>query len=259
MQAFADETPEIQTGSVKPDLREQVGIAVNSSSLVMRARGEGDLDRVAGLGAAALAVQLGADRRGSIAAAAGARVPDRPDAQRDRLAAELGLVLWHVRYGRQHEHLSRAVALFADYIMGRPQFAEIEPPEARRLMLVPFAELAIHEWLSDRCISCGGSGKLERTRGGALVRPRGSMQRNARFAPCRGCGGNGKARANHKTRVRALGIPKKWYFDQRWPGRFLMAFQWLDHIARRLSHPLRVQLERRYGPDDRRAFDGGES
>ena len=230
---------------LKPDLRELVGVAVNSSSLVMRARGEGDLDRVAGLGAATLAVQLGADRRhgGSIAQAAAQ--PSTPAAvARDRLAGDLGAHLWHIRYGRQHEHVPRAIALFAEWMMDRPQFADIEPP-ARRLVLDLFAPIAIHEWLSDRCVSCRGTGKLERTRGGGLISPRGTMQRNARFAPCRGCGGNGKARPNHKTRARAMGIPREWYFDQRWPARFIVAFLWLTHLGGRLSHPLTMQLERR--------------
>jgi len=231
----------------KPDIREQVGIAVNSSSLVMRVRSEGDLDRVAGLGAATLCVQLGADRRygGSIVEAAAGAASNPVTMARDRLAGELGSLLWHVRYGRQHEHLQDAVDLFAEWMMTRPQFAQIDPEAARRLMLDLFAQMAIHEWLSDRCVACGGSGKLERTRGGALIRPRGSMQRNARFAPCHGCGGNGKARPNHKARARAFGIPKQWYFEQRWPARFLMAFTWLTQIGGRLSHPLTMQLERR--------------
>jgi hypothetical protein len=72
------------------------------------------------------------------------------------------------------------------------------------------------------------------------------MQRNARFAPCRGCGGNGKTRPNHKVRARAFGIPKKWYFDQRWPARFILADRWLSTVlAARLVKPLTIQLERR--------------
>jgi len=230
----------------KPDLRELVGIAVNSSSLVMCARGEGDLDRVAGLGAATLAVQLGADRHGGSIAGAAAAQPLTPPAlvARNRLAGDLGALLWHVRYGRQHEHLARAIALFAEWMMDRPQFAKLEPP-ARRLVLNLFAPIAIHEWLSDRCSVCGGSGKLERTREGKFIKPRGSMQKNARFAPCRSCWGNGRARPNHKARARAMGIPKQWYFDQRWPARFLAGFTWLTQLGGRLSHPLTVQLERR--------------
>lgn len=230
----------------RADVREQVGIAVNSSSLVMRVRGEGDLDRVAALGAATMSVQLGADRRhhGSISQAAAAPV-DALAAARDRLAGELGARLWHIRYGKQHEHLPGAIELFIEWMMDRPQFAELQPEDARRLMLKPFAEMALHEWLSDRCIACGGSGKLERTRAG-LVRPRGSMQRNARFAPCRACGGNGKAKANHKVRARRFGIPTKWYYDQRWPARFILAERWLSTVlASRLVRPLTTQLERR--------------
>jgi hypothetical protein len=232
----------------KPDLREQVGIAVNSSSLVIRARAETALDRVAALGAATLAVQLGADRRygGSIVDAAAAAIGTPPAAAgRDRLAGELGAILWHIRFGKQEGQVPTAVALFIEWMMDRPQFADTQPETARRLLLKRFAELALHEWLSDKCVACGGSGKLERTRAG-LVRPRGTMQRNARFAPCKGCGGNGKARPNHKVRARAFGIPKKWYFDQHWPARFILAERWLSHaLASRLLGPLTNQLERR--------------
>jgi len=230
----------------KPDVREQVGVAVNSSSLVMRARGEGDLDRVAALGAATLSVQLGADRRhGGSIQAAGIAPANSVTAKRDRLAGELGSLLWHIRFGRQYQHAPTAVALFIEWMLDRPQFSHIEPEHARALVLKPFAEMALHEWLSDRCVSCGGSGKLERTRSG-LVRPRGSMQRNARFAPCRACGGNGKAKPNHKVRARTFGIPTKWYFDQHWPARFIMADRWLSHaLAARLVGPLTTQLERR--------------
>jgi hypothetical protein len=206
----------------KPDVRELVGSAVNSSSLVMRPRGEGALDRVAALGAATLNAGL---------------------------PGELGAVLWHLRFGRHQQQLGRASSLFTDWMMERPQFAEIEPDVARRLLLQMFAPLALHEWLSDRCSTCGGSGKMERTRDGAVIRPRGSMQRNARFAPCRACGGNGRARPNHKLRARALGVPIKWYFDQRWPARFMMADHWLTHaLSGRLIDPLTRQLERRKRP-----------
>lgn len=232
----------------KPDVREQVGRAVNSSHLVIRVRSEGDLDRVAALGAATLAVQLGADRRhaGSISSAAAAQGSASPAViAKDRLAGELGALLWHIRFGRQHGHVPMAITLFAHWMMDRPQFAEVQPDDARRLLLAQFAQVALHEWLSDRCVACGGSGKLERTSLG-LIRPRGSMQRNARFAPCRGCGGNGKARPNHKVRARAFGIAKNCYFDQHWPARFIMAERWLSHaLASRLVRPLTMQLERR--------------
>lgn len=235
----------------KPDLREQVGVAVNSTSLVLRARGEGDLDRVAALGAATLTVQLGVELRSGLTTTVVAEPFAAASITRNRVAAELGALLWHVRYGGQHGHLlcrgessPGAIALFVGWMMERPQFAAIEPELARKLLLQQFAPLAIHEWLSDRCIACGGSGKLERTRGGALIRPRGAMQRNARFATCRGCGGNGRARPNHKMRARAMGVPLDWYFDQHWPARFILAFKWLTYLAGRLSRPLRAQLER---------------
>src|SRR6202022_2396813 len=93
----------------KADIREQVGIAVNTSALVTRS-GETDLDRVAALGAAACEVSLGADLAGVPIAAAAAEVYRRSTDMRDvmldpgdinpkdRLAGELGPLLWHIRY-----------------------------------------------------------------------------------------------------------------------------------------------------------------
>lgn len=248
----------------KPDIRELVGIAVNTSALDSSPTHERAVDRVAALGAAALEVSLGADLAGLPIAAMVGDVyrrsadmrdvmldPGTPD-ERDQLAGELGPLLWHIRYGAQHELLSKAVKLFARWLKHRRLFAEIvypEPPshEADHVPLLErFAARSLHEWLSDRCIACGGCGKLERTRTGAWIRPRGSMQRNATFRPCTGCHGSGQARSSDIERARWLEMPRATYEAERWGQRFNAALIWLKqfHVGR-LQRPLTEQLERR--------------
>lgn len=241
----------------KPDIRELVGISVNTSALVTRA-GETDLDRVAALGAAALEVKLGADLANLPIAAMSGEVyrasadmrdvmldPGVPD-ERDQLVSDLAPMLWHIRYGGQHGLVRPAIRLYARWLAGRRMFVDVA---AERLEL--FSGRTLHEWLSDRCVICGGSGRLELTRTGTLIRPRGVMQRNARFTTCRtrgggGCLGTGKAQPSHVERARWLGIDRATYDAERWSQRFNAADGWLQqYIARRLQRPLTGQLERR--------------
>lgn len=245
----------------KPDIRELVGIAVNTSALDSSETHERAVDRIAALGAASLEVSLGADvARLPIAAMAGEVYrrsadmrdvmldPGTPD-ERDQIAGELAPLLWHVRYGAQYSLLPAAVRLFARWLRMRAMFAGFVT-EAHFLVLQRFSACVLHEWLSDRCIACGGSGKLERTRAGGWIRPRGSMQRNATFRPCAGCGGSGKARPSHGERARWLEIPLSWYESERWHQRFNAASTWLHQFhARRLERPLTAQLERRIKRD----------
>jgi hypothetical protein len=170
--------------------------------------------------------------------------PGEPD-ERDRLASELGPFLWHIRYGAQHELLPKAVRLYARWLQHRRLFSEFTT-EAHVLVLERFSACVLHEWLSDRCVACGGSGKLERTNSGAWIRPRGSMQRNAVFRPCRGCDGSGRSRPSHAERARWLEIPMSWYESERWQQRFNAAHTWVKFlITDRLHRPLTGQLERR--------------
>jgi hypothetical protein len=232
------------SGAVKADIREQVGIAVNAEHLDPFCRQhETALDRVGALGAAALAVQLGADRQ-NLTIAGTYVAPDVRDMQ-DRIAGELGALLWRIKYGMQEDLIPRAVELLRGYMMFRSMFAEIEP-NVRPLIIEPFAPAVLHEWLSDRCARCGGTGILERAgAGGRLVRGRGTMQRNAVYQACDTCHGRKRSPANHVARARALGIPKRWYFDAGWPSRFARGRAWLDQLARRIQRPLTQELGRR--------------
>jgi hypothetical protein len=242
---------------IKADIRELVGISVNSSALVV-SRGEGDLDRVAAVGAASLEISVGADMANLPVAAMAGEIyrrsadmrdvmldPGTPD-DRDQVVGELAPMLWHIREGKHESLVMLAIPLFARWLSGRRLLASVESSLLQR-----FAGRVLHEWLSDRCIICGGTGRLELTRTGTLIRPRGNMQRNARFTTCRtrgggGCQGTGRAQASHTERIRWLQIERVAYEAERWAQRFNAGQTWLSFlIHRRLYRPLTGQLERR--------------
>lgn len=224
----------------KPDLREQVGVSVNASGLQARSH-ETPIDRIAAVGAAALDLQLGATARGVPIAA----VRDNVVSPQDRIAAELITELWHIRYGNQFSLIPQAVQHFSCWMFYRGRFDALEP-DARAAMLPKLSARALHEWLSDRCQACAGSGKEERTREGRIVRPRGSMQRNATFIVCRSCNGTRHRVACHIERARCLGLTREEYDAGRWGATVNAAIAWLSKLlANRLLRPLTVQLERR--------------
>ncbi len=224
----------------KPDLREQLGTAVNSSTLKLNGH-EGPLERIAALGMAILAVQLGADREGQPVAGSRALVHGRAPDRQNVVAGELAGLIWHIKYGRQETLVPRAIALFAEYMTWRSRLAQVEPR-----FLAPFATQALHEWLSERCQACGGSGKLERTRSGAWVRPRGAMQRNAVFRECTACNGSRRAPPPHAERRRRLGLTAEQYEEQGWARHFNAALAWLSFsLAPLIRRPLARELERR--------------
>lgn len=231
---------------VKRDLRELMGISVNASTLTLqRAHQETPLTRIAAMGAAALAVHHSADIQKVPIAGAASLVYGKPLDPRDVLAGELVPMLWHIRYGRQHDLVPKAVALFAAWIAYRAHFAEYAQPEHQALRLA-FSARAMHEWLSDKCPVCGGTKKQERSRSGRWVRPRGSMQRNATFRPCVACSGTGRASIRHPERMKDLGLTREQYEGQHWQQRFNAGLKWLTELLpSRLMRSLTSQLERR--------------
>lgn len=228
-------------GEARPDIREQLGVAVNATNLRTEARQPGAetaVLKVAALGAATLTVQLNADRDAVPLAANRERQLD----PKHVLAGELGSLLWHIRYGGQHGLVPRAIKLFTAWLDYRGRFEQV-PDRARVLPL--FAARVMHEYLSDKCIACGGTGKLEMTRTGTLIRPRGAMQRNAVFRPCKACGGNGHQAISETLRRKALSLTHQQYDEQGWARHFPAAQMWLKQCATRVRHPLTIQLERR--------------
>jgi hypothetical protein len=237
----------------RPDIRELVGIAVNSSHLKLRPNVETALDRVGALGAATLAVQNGAARADL---PIGAMAPDlrrrsidfrkqmlrpiEPEKDQDILAGELAAVLWHIRYGCQFDAVPKAAALFARWMGNLHRMAGIEPARLEK-----FAQRVMHEWLSDRCAACAGSRKQERTRAGNWVRPRGAMQRNAIFRPCRACNGSGRSLPCHPERMKLLGLTREQYDAAHWMHLFSAAHAWLGRSIWYLARPLTAELERR--------------
>jgi hypothetical protein len=236
-------------------LEEQVGVSVNSSSLRMESREPGaetSLQRVAALGASVLHVQHGADRggpRGAGQPVVYALAQRGHEAKPiDQVSGELAGVLYHLRFGGQHELVGQAIALFAAYIGMRERFGPGGflaglTDHARAELLRRFAERVLHEWLSDRCVACGGSGKLERTESGSWIKPRGLMKRNAVMRVCSTCQGSRRAVPSHTARRKALGIEHQQYEVQNWAKHFNAAFTWL-WVWGRLRRPLTVQLER---------------
>lgn len=221
-------------------LQEQIGQAVNSSHLEHREDRDNAVVKIGALGASALHIHHGADFQ-RLPIAAVVSVPGhKPDAQ-DALAAELATCIWHIRYGGQFDSVPRAVRLFAEWMVYRGRFNHIT--DAGQL-LPRLAARTIHESLSDRCIACGGSGKLERSPTGSWVRPRGSMQRNATFRTCPACEGSRRQAISHTARRVALGITRERYDAERWDTHFKAALTWLDRNMGRLNRPLTVQLER---------------
>lgn len=240
----------------KRELFEQVGCAVNASALEMRSTHETALERVAALGGASARIASGADLAGLPVAAMDQDVyrrsadmrtlmmdPGTPD-ERDVIAGELCPNLVHLREGEQRELLLPTIRLFARWLQHRRLFAEFCLYEKQEL-LGRFSAWCLHEWLSDRCLSCGGTGKLERAASGAWIRPRGSMQRNAIFGPCSECNATGRARPSQAMRVAALGISHKQYESDGWAQRFNAAGIWLTQLLHgRIKRPLTAELER---------------
>lgn len=228
----------------KPDIRERLGGAFNASSLKIGLHtAETSLTLVAAQGAAALHIHHGADRSSATLAEVVAN-PAHQVKPENALAAELAQDLAHIRYGRQYARLERAILLFACWMEHRHQFAAIEN---RRVILLAFSRRVMHEWLSDHCPRCGGSGRLELLANGTLVRGRGRGQRNAIFRDCPqkgGCGGTGKPVPSHPARRKALGIDAARYDKEGWGRLFVLATKWLDRDLGRLTRPLTAQLER---------------
>jgi len=229
----------------KRDIRELVGIAVNTSGLTMKVNQERALDRIAALGAASLAMRLGVDREDlPIAAAKPLVYGDELDI-RDVLAGELAPVLWHVRFGGQYDQVPAAITLFAGWVSHHRLFAEWKAPEHLRLRLA-YAERVMHEWLSDKCTACGGSGKQQRSQGGQWIRPQGLMQRNAIFRTCSACQGTRRPPPSPPQRMKALGLTREEYDSQRWDQRFSAGFHWLNRfLPPRLERALTAELGRR--------------
>lgn len=223
-------------------LEEQIGVAINSSNLADRSA-ECAIERVAAFGAATLHLRSGASDSGlpiaAHLAASAARAPDR--VARDTVHGELAAALWHLDYGRQDSQLEQAITLLAEWVKGKARMQDVDPA-----LLRPFSARVLHELLSPMCVRCGGSGKLERSRTGQWIRPRGSMQRNATFGVCPGCHGSRRQPASMIERRRALGIEREQYEIERWDRRFEAARRWCAWvIAPTLRNPLTAQLERR--------------
>lgn len=205
---------------------------------------ETDADRVAALGAAGLAIAIGADRERAPIAAASTLLSGRPAQLSDALAAEIGPLLWRVRYAGAHALIPRLAELISQWIATLRSFRDISSAQHSELRL-RVARRLIDEDLRGRCRRCEGSGKLERARDGKWIKPRGAWQRNATFRLCPACSGSGKLPPRHAERCALLGISRADYERGGWARRFNLLRHLLDTAAcARLARACAVQLER---------------
>lgn len=226
---------------------EQIGAAFHADRLSMKSNadaGETPLLRIAALGMATAHLRHGADRERQPLATvlASGAYEARPQ---DLVASELAASLCHVRYGGQANAVARSVELFAAYMGYRARFAMLAD---RERILTLFAARVLHEWLSNRCQACAGSGKLERSPSGQWIKPTGRGQRNAVYRTCTTCHGSRLALPSHTARRQALGLSLEQYDAGQWAKHFRAAHTWLDRAVGRLARPLTTQLERRKRP-----------
>lgn len=251
----------MSTKPARPDLMEQYGVSLNSTRLQStKMRGEGvreqTLDRIGGMGMAALSIKLGDQslRTGeSLYVFAAAMCVDAGDRQ-DELVGELAPLLWRLKAGGQANTKAvnlqgqavmqhQAAVLFARWMSLKPRMQHWTDGEQNYPRLLPFAQQVLFEWLFERCGGCGGSGRLELTNLGA-VPTSGRNARNTRYVQCRTCSGTGKAIGRDAERSQALGLLKAVYDAANWGACFRAARIWLDQIARRPNKHLRRELER---------------
>lgn len=225
-------------------LKEQVGRSLNASVLRTDGRSpdaETPLLQVAAFGAVQMHIAYGVDRKSSAFP-----VPqDQALDPREKLASDLISVLWHIRYAGHAHQIAACIRLFAQWMAFKARFSKLED---RDVLLPRLAARALHEWLSDRCPRCGGTGRLELTKEGNLMRGSGRMARNARFTQCGGklgCGGTGRPMPSQTARRLVLQLDLARYDGERWDTHFQAALNWLNtHLSDRANKPLTHQLER---------------
>jgi hypothetical protein len=145
-------------------------------------------------------------------------------------------MLAHIRYGRP---------LFASWICFRSLFKPLATLEHQAVRLA-FSARTLHEWLSDKCPQCRGSRKQQKSASGQWVAPLGNMQRNAIFRVCTCCHGSGRPLSSPPQRMKALGLDRARYEEERWDQRFSAAFEWLNKfLPPRLQRALTAELGRR--------------
>jgi hypothetical protein len=194
----------------RPDLRELVGVALNSSTLTMqRSNQETPLTRIAAMGAAALAVKLGADVENvPIAGSQGDGLRQAAGSSRRAGGGALTAAVAHPV--RRPNAVPRAVELFTLWLAPSALLSNT-PSLGHEALIGAFTARVMHEWLSDKCSYCGGSKKQERSKIGQWIKPQGSMQRNATFRPCTACSGSGRSAIRHPDRTKLLGLTREQY------------------------------------------------
>jgi hypothetical protein len=190
--------------TLKPDLRELVGVACTSAHLESHEGREGAIERV---GALAYAQHATGER--------------------------LSALLWRAKYSRDAIAARSAARALTKLLAGEGLMAADEA--------LVFSSRLIAEWIADKCAACGGTG-LQEILAGRRIRPRGIGIGYGHLAACLACHGSRRARPDHKARAQLFGLAMRAYFDARWPDRFLRGRRFLDLAARQLTYPLRSAL-----------------
>jgi len=128
--------------SLKPGLREKMGVAVNATDLSSIEDREGSVECVAAL--AYTQINPGAGEHA-------AKEFDEIDP-----GAELGALLIRVKAGRQYREAARALDLLVHWIRGRRAYAKWKIRDGRGL-LHAFARQGLAEWLWPVCEECKGT------------------------------------------------------------------------------------------------------
>lgn len=221
----------------KPDLQEQIGIAVNASVLELNVGYEQHLDRVAALGYARTdltTVRTGETTRAPVSS------------ERERIAGELAPLLWRAKFGADDVAQRFCTVFYAGWLMTGEHFSEIN--RAVPGLLMRFSRRALYEWMHEICRGCGGTRLQERVRGGQPIRPRGRGFRNTQMVCCTVCHGSGRVAVEPAARIRALAssdhrVSWREYTDL-WRPAFARAQFQLRSLARRAHRPLQSALDR---------------
>lgn len=232
-----------------PDLREQVGRAVNASRLVMRPEVRGPADLLVALGGASQALREGWTNR------------DGKVVGKDRSAASLSPLLWRLKFGRDNGAALEAAELLSARIRaGDQRFvarrvwpwprnpASHRVEDQRRHLM---AACVIREWCHETCSHCAGVGRQQVVRGHGTRKARRSkvaaMGRAAVpgtvLVRCNACQGTGRALVIAAERAQAIGVTLEVY-RERWQRRFDRAEQELRRVVGRLDGPLKRRLRR---------------
>ncbi|MHB1023352.1 MAG: DnaJ-like cysteine-rich domain-containing protein [Acidobacteriaceae bacterium] len=141
----------------------------------------------------------------------------------DRLAAfskapRLGTLLWRLKYGNDATCYKTSLLLIAK---------QLTRPNEGRELIKKVCQIALDEWLADKCPQCGGSGQV--------------MIREV-VSECPNCAGTGMHRFKDVERARNLGMPLD--RAKQWNKRISEAHDLISDMDRQVNRRTAIELER---------------